>query len=116
MIPTFLGDFETQQDVESQFDYTLVGEEIILFAEYDHGGYDGSAYVLIDEGGELKEVYGAHCSCYGLEGQWEPEVVTPKALRDRLKEGHGFDFSDEGKVALFTILDKWERDNDRIVH
>ena len=33
-----------------------------------------------------------HCSCYGLEGQWEREEVTLEVLKHRLlngKFGHG---------------------------
>ena len=33
------------------------------------------------------EVNGAHCSCYGLEGQWEPEETTVEALRYRVNNG-----------------------------
>lgn len=28
-----------------------------------------------------------HCSCHGLEGQWEPEETTVVALRHRLADG-----------------------------
>ena len=48
-------------------------DEQMLFAAYGGGDYDGTATVLFEMGGKLYSVYGNHCSCYGLEGQWEPE-------------------------------------------
>ena len=63
--------------------------ETILFATYTYENYEGSAWVLFynEEDGKLYEVNGSHCSCYGLEGQWEPEETTLDALALRLKEG-----------------------------
>ena len=114
MEPVFLGDFANQEDVESNFNYTLIGGEKILLAHYDNGGYDGDAFVLFEDKGNLFEVNGGHCSCNGLEGLWEPEAVTVKALRKRMLEGH-FDLG--GDIGqLTTVLDKWETDNDRSVH
>ncbi len=37
--------------------------------------------------GRLYEVNGSHCSCYGLENQWDPESTTVEALRHRLTNG-----------------------------
>lgn len=47
--------------------------EDVLYAEYDNGGYDGSAIVIYRQGDKVFEVSGVHCSCYGLEDQWTPE-------------------------------------------
>lgn len=59
----------------------------ILFASYNQANYSGDAWVLFEEDGELYEVNGSHCSCYGLEGQWEPEIVTLEELEYRLTNG-----------------------------
>lgn len=56
----------------------------VLVADYDTPPYEGDAFVLFERGGKLYEVNGGHCSCYGLEGQWEPEETTIEALRHRL--------------------------------
>jgi hypothetical protein len=45
--------------------------------------YDGCALVVYEKGGTLYEVNGSHCSCYDLEGQWEPEATNPDSLRLR---------------------------------
>lgn len=59
--------------------------ERILFASYTYEGYEGSAWVLFTKGGKLYEVSGSHCSCYGLEGQWEPQETSLKALEMRVR-------------------------------
>jgi len=50
-----------------------VEPESVLWASYENGGYDGAAMVIYRQGDRVFEVTGSHCSCYGLEGQWEPE-------------------------------------------
>src|SRR5690625_4483265 len=59
----------------------------ILFASYGQANYSGDAWVLFERDGKLFEVGGGHCSCYGLEGQWEEEEVLLKELENRLLNG-----------------------------
>jgi len=59
----------------------------ILFASYSYANYSGDAWVLFERDGKLFEVNGAHCSCYGLEGQFYPEETTLEAVAHRLTEG-----------------------------
>ena len=59
----------------------------ILFASYGAANYSGDAWVLFEQDGKLYEVNGGHCSCYGLEGQWEPEEVHLTELENRLIKG-----------------------------
>jgi hypothetical protein len=59
----------------------------ILFASYGTDNYSGDAFVLFEKDGKLYEVNGSHCSCMGLEGQFEPEETTIEALRNRLVDG-----------------------------
>lgn len=55
----------------------------IIYAEYENEYYEGSAFVIFEKDGKVFEVNGSHCSCYGLEGQWEPEETTVEALLAR---------------------------------
>lgn len=59
----------------------------IAVAVYDGNGYSMNTFILFrnTEDGAWYEVNGSHCSCYGLEGQWEPELVDPKAILIREK-------------------------------
>lgn len=57
----------------------------ILLADYLYQNYFGNAYVIFVKEGKLYEVYGSHCSCYGLEGQWKPEETSIEFLENKIK-------------------------------
>ncbi|WP_056683784.1 hypothetical protein [Cytobacillus solani] len=129
MKPIFLGDWaeeNTQQQpwnsdetgplahLKSDFeidDQTLEGVEIML-AFYTYEDYSGDAFVLFRNDSQLYEVNGSHCSCYGLEGQWEPEETTIDVLEHRLNEGslgvddywYGEGAKNKFAVELRTVL------------
>lgn len=74
----------------------------VLFASYGCANYSGDAFVLFERDGKLYEVNGSHCSCYGLEGQFEPEETNLEYLEQVLKRGtfgvnsySGNEFKDE---------------------
>jgi hypothetical protein len=83
----FLGEFNNREDVQNKFDIQLVNDVVILLAWYSYVSYDGRAFVLFAQGGQLYEVNASHCSCYGLEGQWEPEETSLQHLRYQLEQG-----------------------------
>jgi len=79
----------------------------ILFASYGCDNYSGDAFVLLEKYGKLYEVNGSHCSCYGLEGQFEPEEATLESIEMRLIKGnlgiddyYGNEFSSELKEFI----------------
>lgn len=88
----------------------LVGVTI-LYADYTYGDYSGDAFILFhkkDDQGNLKlyEVNGSHCSCYGLENQWQPEETTVKALRMRAENGWGIlNKENEDLMYILELLD-----------
>lgn len=87
--PVFEGEFSCEDDVFNNF---CIGKPTaldfrIIYASYECPPYEGYATVLFIENGELYEVHGSHCSCYGLENQWEPEKVTLKELQFRFENG-----------------------------
>jgi hypothetical protein len=99
--PKYSGMFKTRDDVANEFevgtgnrwgdDFKTAAdfptEREILYASY--GGYEGWAFVLFKRKGKLYEVTGSHCSCYGLEGQWEPEETSWAALAIRTPSEYG---------------------------
>ena len=92
MEPFFLDGFNDIDDIFNQFGlggrYDIDREGVdILYACYETPPYEGYAWVVFEKGGKLYEVNGSHCSCMGLEGQWEPEEVTVGALQLRAEQG-----------------------------
>jgi hypothetical protein len=85
--PVYLNDWSDKQTLAIQFDSPIIESKNILFASYGCECYEGNAFVLFEEDGKLFEVNGGHCSCYGLEGQFEPEETHLEALKYRLEKG-----------------------------
>lgn len=89
-----------QKALEKDFEITLTDENI-LFAVYTYEDYSGKAFVLFEKDGKLYEVNGSHCSCNGLEGQWQPEETSVEALKFRLLKGSvtGYDKEYDSELA-----------------
>lgn len=83
----------------------LDGVEVLL-ASYTYEHYSGSALVVFRKDGKLYEVNGSHCSCYGLEGQWEPEETSVEALR----KGDNYRY-EECEMEMGALLERLSRDD-----
>jgi hypothetical protein len=91
MTKVYVGNWESAEDMKRDFeisDKDLEGTEI-LFAGYEYGSYEGDAFVLFKRDGKLYEVNAGHCSCYGIEGQWDPEETTVEAIEKRQPDLYG---------------------------
>jgi len=86
--PIYLNDWSNKEDVARDFQNDDIKNLNILFADYQNQCYEGEAFVLFEKDGKLFEVIGSHCSCYGLEGQFDPEEVCLEALEHRLIKGN----------------------------
>ena len=88
----FLGDWNCLKDVCSDFQIDAKDLEkegvYVLLGIYEYEDYSGSAFVLFLKDDKLYEVNGGHCSCYGLEEQWEPEETSVAALVHRYEKGN----------------------------
>lgn len=87
----------------------------VLLASYGNECYEGDAFVLFRKNGQLYEVNGSHCSCYGLEGQWDPEETSIEVLEHRLTEGelgrHGYYEDSQGfAVELQQVLNSLKQE------
>lgn len=104
----FLNDWAGCSLDNIKYDFEVSDEEFkgvnILFASYTYEDYNGSAFVLFYKEGKIYEVNGSHCSCYGLEGQWDPEEVSLIELKHRVTEGN-FGYCDNFKKELKFLLD-----------
>lgn len=99
MNQVYFGEFNSESDVFGNF---CVSEEQskgveILYAHYDCPPYEGYATVIFRKDGKLYEVNGSHCSCMGLEDQWEPEETSVVALLARPN------IADEAKEILRSL-------------
>ncbi len=97
-------DGEPQMLSDFNVDASVLAGATVLVASYTYDDYSGSAYVLFERDGKLYEVHGSHCSCYGLEGQWEPEETFEDAIRHRLTAGTWGE-EDRIKKAVMAALD-----------
>lgn len=106
----------TNDEIAKTFDEDISSFEgvKILFAAFTGDNYEGYGFVLFERDGKLYEVNGSHCSCFGLEDQWDPEEASIAELRHRMDEGdlgesvYGDDserFDDE----LREFLDRYEK-------
>lgn len=86
----FLGEFSNKQCIikEFQLEDNALNDCAILFATYDIEGYEGSALILFVKQGKIYIVEGSHCSCMGLEGQFDAEEISPDALK-KMCTGNG---------------------------
>jgi|SRR5579859_830434 len=105
----FLTNFKDVDDIVSNYEgrskEDLEGANILL-AWYGYGSCCGSSFVLYEKNGKLYEVNGSHCSCMGLEGQWEPEETLWAALAMRK-----LDSEDEGSGEAQELLQKLVQEN-----
>lgn len=68
--------------VQREFNTDYPEPENLLRADYEYGNYEGEAHIIWREtNGDISYVRGGHCSCYGLEDQWEVETFPEETVR-----------------------------------
>ncbi len=99
----YRGEFSAWNDVSESFGGGCPKTEPrYVFAEYQVSGYEGYSTVISSKDGKkFNVVEGSHCSCYGLENQWEPTDHTKKDLEKMMEATYGF-FHDHR-----SELEKW---------
>lgn len=97
----FYGYFSTKSDVCREFSIKDF-DGTVIYATYDCEGYEGYAEVVFVNNGKFFTVSGSHCSCYGLEGQWEPEEMPVEALRNIAANGNGH-YAEAVRSALACV-------------
>ena len=98
------GEFESWTDVCRWFEEDVAQPDEVLLAVYDMDGYEGSADVIYRNGDRYYWARGSHCSCYGLEGQWEPEEYSAYLLIAALRRGHHFYWAGDHADALRDVV------------
>jgi len=101
----YFGYFSCDKDIASSFRTELSDDIDVLLAAYSDEDYSGDAFVVFIKDDKLYEVNGSHCSCMGLEDQWEPEETTFEALEHRMTEGYlCYHFRDEVRARLEHLI------------
>lgn len=86
--------FDDWKNVSEQFGKYGSPEQIgdepeYVFAWYNQDGYEGNAGVIYSYDKEnFFIVSGSHCSCYGLEDQWDPTEQSLEVVKRIFKEGN----------------------------
>lgn len=100
----YFENFESWADVQEQFHMDQPEPEEVLFAMYDIPGYEGYAEVVYRNGNKFYWVSGSHCSCYGLEDQWDPEEYDAETFLKVFNKNHQWTveryFSDEDMTRI----------------
>lgn len=106
----FYGIFGSADDIA--YEFGIPRDQLdninIVVAWYDYEDYDGEAFVLFKNGSEFYEVHGGHCSCMGLEDQWEPELSSTEALQRATEHNYGWwtRLPEEGRQLVLAVLNQ----------
>lgn len=94
--PLLLELFDSAESIYSNFEKEPDSDIVFCYAWYEYECYSGSAAVIFYRKSTKKyyEVHGSHCSCYGLEGQWErDEEINFVELESRMQRGYFVELS-----------------------
>lgn len=81
----------TKDEILDEFEYIGDRSKInILFASYTYESYEGEAFLIVEKDNMLYEVNASHCSCYGLENQFDLEETSIQAIEHRLQNSTRF--------------------------
>jgi hypothetical protein len=87
--------FQSWEDIKREFNTDAKEPDKILYANYTYESYSGDALVVFKQGDEYGWVEGGHCSCYGLEDQWRPEMYSAElflsVLERKLEDSYRMD-------------------------
>ena len=89
------GAFDSWADVCREFEEVIDLPDEVLLAVYESELYEGYADVIYRQADRYYWVSGSHCSCYGLEGQWDPEEYSAELLVAALRRGEHFYWADD---------------------
>lgn len=101
----YIDEWDSEEDLLRDFEISkadLEGVEILL-ASYSYYGYEGDSYVLFRKDGKLYENHASHCSCYGLENQWEPEETYKESILHRVENGTWFRGRELKDILIKTL-------------
>lgn len=98
---------EIKEKIVSDFDiaeeHLRDAEIMIAYMSEGSWGCDSDAFIVFRKDGVLYEAHGSHCSCFGFEGQWEPDPIESiEAVlkrEDYALAGGGYDSDAAGNAS-----------------
>jgi hypothetical protein len=100
------GAFGSWYDVCREFEEVIDLPDEVLLAVYDSELYEGYANVIYRQADRYYWVHGSHCSCYGLEGQWDPEEYSAELLIAALRRGDHFYYHGAADALRDAVIDR----------
>lgn len=101
----FYGSFDSWSDVCHHFQENIELPDEVLLASYDCPYWEGYAEVVYRKGDRYYWASGSHCSCYGLEDQWDPEEYSREELVKALSRNPRFYVTNRDQVLEELIKD-----------
>lgn len=95
------------EEAEKQLRLSLHGAEILVaYESVGSWGCDSASFFLARNDGKLYENNASHCSCFGFEGQWEPEEAVLEAMekRDYFSMGGYDNESDANQASIKAYI------------
>lgn len=102
--------FQSWRDVQSQYDMQEHEPDEVIYAQYSYECYSGHSNVVYRNGDRFYWVRGSHCSCYGLEGQWNPEEYSANQFIEAYNRGNWWE-SDEWPSSVIDRVREFAGDN-----
>lgn len=97
------GIFKSWKDVQEEYKTDYPEPDKVYYASYTNEDYSGDSWVVYRNNGKYYTVDGGHCSCYGLEGQFDPEEYETKELLLACLEKNNEVYSMVGVNKAFVI-------------
>lgn len=102
--------------VEDTFNIRLKRNEFFLISK-EYNDYQSENYFLFIDNGKLYENYAYHGSCYGFDGQWEPEMVSLDSVIGYLKFIINSEYNyDDNNEIMMKFLEKNKDDIIENIH
>lgn len=87
-------------------------EPTYVYAWYAYVEYSGDAVVIYsDDGVDFFVVEGSHCSCYGLEDQWDPSKHSLEEILKMTEPQKGKYYGLYGMAAVASDVRRWLKEN-----
>lgn len=91
--------FQRWADVQYHFEMSEPEPDEVLYARYLLEWYEGESSVIYRNGDQFYWNRAYHCSCYGLEGQWEPESYSAELFLAAYERGRWSEDQVPGSVV-----------------